>query len=178
MKTTIADTSSIIILFKSDLIERFVVTYRVIITGAVYDELAREGYPGAEMIQQYRASRKIIIQEPPDKSRKISKTLADKPVLGRGEEDMIRYFLSGVGDFVTTDDGKCVSYCKKKGIPHINALLFPKILFAVGAIEDFDYEEKSKAVLDNGRYSDEVIDFARNCSLQDLGQFLPFRHAY
>ena len=71
------------------------------------------------------------------------------------------------------DDGRGLKYCKKAGLPFINALLFPRILFLIGSISESEFQKKSAEIIQNGRYSKNIIDIALNLSNQAIQPFLP-----
>jgi hypothetical protein len=58
-------------------------------------------------------------------------------------------------------------------IPYINTLLFPRILYLTHSISETEFNNKAEKVISIGRYSQEIIDYALNCTQDDLEFFLP-----
>ncbi len=173
MKSIIIDTSSAILLFKSKLIAHLVNHYNTLITLSVYRELTKHGYPGSFEIQQLCEEKQIqvlALKRPVLNGQGSYPTL---PTLNSGEKDTIRHQMQGIGDFIMIDDGRAAKYCKKAGLPFINALLFPRILFLIQAISESEYDQKRAEILCYGRYADSVIEMALNLSDQAIKPFLP-----
>jgi len=170
MKTVIIDTSSAILLFKSDIISNFLSAYNVAMTKSVQDEILQEGYPGSKEFKNYfkRKSIKLISGE---KIMQINSTGLLK--LDKGERDSIYVYLNRTGDFVVIDDGQGASFCKKEKIPYINALLVPRILFESQKTSHHVFKTKMGMIIGIGRYTQPIIDYAHNCSNKDLESFLP-----
>ena len=93
--------------------------------------------------------------------------------LDSGESSAILLFYAGQGDFLITDDGRAARYCRKSGIPFINALLFPVVLQLAGLWDDAASRRAMAEILETGRYSSRVVAFARECGKQDIGFALP-----
>ncbi|MBN2159942.1 MAG: hypothetical protein JW807_11150 [Spirochaetes bacterium] len=89
-----------------------------------------------------------------------------------GERDTIRLFRAGIGEIIILDDWKGASYCKNNAIPYINALLVPRILLLAGIISKSESEESMSRIVENGWYSQWVIDYARFCPDEKLLPFL------
>ena len=94
--------------------------------------------------------------------------------MGRGERDTIRcYVAKGPILFIIIDDGRAARYCRRAGIPFINGLLFARIAYLSGLLSKSEYIEKQGELVRNGRYTPEVIDFARHCTGKEIAFFLP-----
>ena len=65
MKQCMVDSSSAILLYKSDLLDILVEAYHITMTASVYEELTITGYPGAEEFRQYAEAGSIITRSPP-----------------------------------------------------------------------------------------------------------------
>lgn len=166
MKTILMDSSSAILLFKVALLNTLAENYRILISQTVFKEITIPGQSGYREFIDYR--RKNIIT--------VSDNNGSEPVelpLRGGEMETILLYLNGVGDFIIIDDKKGVDYCKKNKIPFINALLVPKILYFSNSIEREHYIEKKQDVIQLGRYSSWVINFAESISLNELAPFMP-----
>lgn len=171
-KNVLVDSSSIIILYKSGLLEKVISYYNIYITDSVFNELTESNNAGSIEVKQFKNEKSINI---------ISLSLMRIPVedeqksltsLGRGEYDTIVAYLNGVGDFIILDDGKGAVYCKKNKIPFINALLVPRILLIASIISKEEFDIMTHKIVEFGRYSEKIIEFTRSCSNGRLKYFL------
>jgi len=167
-KTAIMDASSAIILYKAELHALPVEMYDIVLPASVYREITENRHEGAEEYKQLAAGRKLKVAESP--------IFPEKPGmkgLDTGERDVIGLFHSGLGEFIITDDGPAARYCKREGVPFINALLVPVILrFALLRDDDFCCRAMEK-IIASGRYSGEVKRYARECSREAIAFALP-----
>lgn len=171
-KTALVDSSSAIILYKSGLVGPVIDHYFTVISESVYAELTRKGYSGAEAFRRYCHEKKICVRGDVrgiNNDADYSKTMAG---LGAGERDTIMLYHSGIGEFIIIDDGRGARYCKKNGIPHINALLMPRLLYNAGKIDGDDRNHFMDIIIGYGRYSPRVIDYARTSDDKELIHFL------
>jgi predicted nucleic acid-binding protein len=171
-KNALIDSSSTILLYKSSLLENTINYYNVIMTESVYDELTRSGHAGSNDVMLYRQNRMIHVSSVSGWKNMCG--IEDRLIesLGRGERDTILLYLQGCGDLVILDDGKGAGFCKKNTIPYINALLVPRILRIAGILSDDEYETMTMSIIDCGRYSEKIIEYARTCSDEKLVQFV------
>ena len=170
-KTALMDASSAIILCKAGLHNVVLEMYNVVMPGSVYKEITENSYPGAEEYRQL-VDDKITIKEP------LSDTAnePDRPSLnnlGRGEHDLIQLYYAGQGDFVITDDGAAAKYCKREGIPFVNALLVPKILGFAGIKGANFCRDSIEKIIEIGRYSPGIITFVEECKKEELSFVIP-----
>ena len=89
-----------------------------------------------------------------------------------GEREIISLYFTGAGDFIIIDDKKGAFFCRRKGIPYINALLAVKILYMLFLLPHKKFLEIYEWLKNNGRYSRTVIDWADNSTYNDLKFFL------
>ena len=129
MKRVLLDSSSAILLFKTDLLDALVAEYQVSITPSVKHELTSENRAGAERILHLIHVEKIRLTGHQNTSFIKSTSSSSSSSLDRGERDTIRCFEAGRYDFIITDDGKAAKYCSLNDIPFINALLLPRVLY-------------------------------------------------
>jgi hypothetical protein len=173
MKRCMVDSSSAILLYKSDLFAHLVDTYHIAMTDRVYEELTIAGYPGAREFLQYVENGSINIQSPPERQLGDG---AEKSLyaLGRGERDTVRcYVAAGQITFIILDDGRAVRYCRQTEVPFINALLFARIAYLTGRLSAAGFAEKYGELVRIGRYAHEVAAYVRQCSCKDIAFFLP-----
>ena len=168
-KKCLLDASSAILLYKGGLLNDLVKMYRVIVAKAVFDELAIPGYSGANDVIDLAENNSIIVV---NNSLRINED-SGLSLLGKGERETIARCKEGGGDFVVVDDKKAARYCRDQSIPYINALLFVRILFYSNKFTHDQYINHMEKLINIGRYSPHVIDFAYNCESSDIDYFLP-----
>lgn len=170
MKSVIIDSSSLILLYKCNIIPDLLKYCSIAIPGAVMAELTVPGYDGALFIDDL-CRKKIIKVYEPDSGRieKLSRSLH------AGEREVIALFYEGKGDFIIIDDGKGSAFCRDKKIPYINALLTVKILFLKRLIDEVQYAYAWRLLLEKGRYSQKIIKWAENADEHALAFFISHR---
>lgn len=167
MKTVIIDSSSAILLFRCNIIMLLLKYYKLLIPGAVFSELTVAGYDGSDVFIDLCSSGSIkVCRAEKHNAEKLSKSLH------AGEREVISLFREGRGDFIIIDDGKGGAFCRDNNIPYINALLAVKILFFKQLINDQEYCDAWSWLIENGRYSAKIIDWAKNADEQRLEFFL------
>ncbi len=172
MKKALLDTSSAILLFKSGLFDALLDSYNIVITESVYDELTTNDHTGAKEFRNYRGNGKVDVR-PSFKMEKTNQlSFPDTSSLGKGERDTIHQFHTGIGEFIIIDDWKGAKYCRDNRIPYINTLLFPRILYLTHNISETEFNKKTEMIIRIGRYSQKIINYALNCSRDDLEFFL------
>ena len=173
MKPVLIDSSSAILIFKVDLFDILVASYRLIVAEAVYREISLPGYPGADTFTHHcRRNHMTVIPSAPIAEMALISPSALKS-LDAGERDTILAYALINALFVIIDDGPGNAYCMAKGIPHVNALLIIRILYFAEKISESSYHHKLAAVLKLGRYSQDVIKYGFGCSRQSLVHFMP-----
>lgn len=158
----IADSSSIILLQKVRLLQIFLNTYCVVIPGPVFDELTGQGKKGSLELRNLLSN--TVVKSSDEDNFKG---------LGRGESSVISLYFKSVGDFVLLDDKKGANYCKSQAIPFINALLLTRILCVAGALKEEEHREAKEWLIQEGYYSDTIIEKAAAISNDELQQFMP-----
>ena len=171
-KTVLIDASSAILLHKANLLEEVAALYRLITVLSVYDELTAKPYSGAARIQEMQRRGKIRVLTLPSREGDFPRP-QQLAKLDQGEKDTIRLFLTGQGDFIITDDGAAARYCTAVQIPFINALLIPIIARFHDRLPTEQWLTHFNRVKFRGRYAQWVIDYARNCTQNDLLDFMP-----
>lgn len=169
MKSVLIDASSAILLFKAELLAPIVALYRVAVVPAVVKEITVAGRSGASLFQQMLSAGQLKISP-------LAQPLTAEPALaalGAGERDTLTAFGQNHTDFVIIDDRKGALWCRSRNVPYINALLCARILFLAGHLSEDNYMCRSRQLLEIGRYSRWVVDFARCCEEGALTVFLP-----
>ena len=173
MKRAAIDASSAIILYKAGLFSRLTKTYRIRMAGSVYKEITRAGYAGARNFENAYRSRHFSVFAPAESGDGDANFPAPPKSMGRGEWETIVAYLNGAADFVIIDDRTGNRYCRSQGIPYINALLFPRLLHLAQAATAARTAEKTAAIIRIGRYSPEIIQYARHATLAEMAAFIP-----
>ncbi len=173
MKNILIDTSSAILLYKVDLFSMIMEHYRVITAEAVFEELTQNDYPDAEFFQKSLFMQRQTIQYNHNGNLLNQHLYHDLISLGKGERETIYLYQEGNAEFVVIDDYKGARYCKDHSIPYTNALLIPRVLWMAKKLDSSAYHEKTDYLLQQGRYSKHIIDYALHCTQQDLQYFLP-----
>ena len=173
MKKAILDASSAILLFKVDLLKELTDVYHVFVTSSVLQELTRKNHQGADLFQHFASLNKIRIIDVENDLLKCKSSGDSLCSLDKGELDTIKCFGAGDHDFIIIDDGRAARYCKKNGLPFINGLLFPRLLYFADLISRQESNNKIDAIIYNGRYSIGVIEWVRNCQKESLAFAMP-----
>ena len=155
MKIIIADSSSLILLTKCNLLEALVKLFLVRIPEAVFNEVVN-GYtlgrfPDAKSISRLVAENKVDVV-------KAVVSEQNTPVsLGKGETEAL-FLAKQTGDAIlATDDGKAIKACRYMGVPFI---ISPRIATELYRLDAIDFSkarssiEKMKII---GRYSSDII---------------------
>jgi hypothetical protein len=167
MKQAIIDASSAILLHKADLFGWLAEVYRVRMSDSVFTEITRAGYPGAKRFEDLCHQGCFAVIKP--RSRPGDRRVP----LDGGERDTVIGYLQGQADFVVIDDGPGSGFCRASGIPYINALLFPRILFLQHMMAEAEYRHKTDRILRHGRYAEKIVAFAAAAGRAQLEAFLP-----
>ncbi|MFO7558956.1 MAG: hypothetical protein R6X10_09015 [Desulfobacterales bacterium] len=168
MKTVLIDSSSAILLFKSGLFDHLIHRFEVILSNSVYKELTTSAHAGSNEFKTYIQNHKMTVRHP-----EADNTASRIPQLDAGERGTILLFQKGAADFIMIDDGEGAGYCRRNQIPYINALLFPKILLFSGIISPEECRGRIETILNLGRYSKEIIEYALGCDKMKVELFLP-----
>ena len=168
MKKALLDASSAILLLKADLLAKLIDFYHVSLTQSVLHELTRENYYGADTFYHYAAVQKIRVLDEQNVPFPPKKTCQSLRSLDQGELDTIKCFIASDQDFIIIDDGRAARYCSKNNIAFINALLCPRLLYYCNSISVDECNAAMDTLIRIGRYSAEVIEWAKNCKKEFL----------
>ena len=169
LKTVLVDASSAILLHKADLLARMQAAFHFCVTASVYGELTDYQRPGARAFARRRRDRQITILTP----IRASASHALPANLHQGERDTLLCFMDGGVDFIVIDDGRGASFCRRAGIPYVNALLCPRMLASADRLTPAGARAAMARIAELGRYSDGVKHYAATCSDTALSAFLP-----
>lgn len=164
------DASSAILLFKSGLIKACCEMFSLLMTRSVFDEVSVPAQPGAGELHALAGRRPgVTVLDDPTGALPIG--AADIQRLHRGERDTLHHYLNGAARFVIIDDGKGVQVCRRHGIPHINALLCPRLLNFSGRLPEKHARFFFSRVASLGHYSTAVVKWADTCEKSELSFF-------
>jgi hypothetical protein len=164
------DASSAILLFKAGLIKACCEAFHLLMTRSVFDEVAVPAQPGAGEFHTL-AGRLPGVTVLDDPTGILPKNAADLLRLHRGERDTLHHYLNGAARFVIIDDGKGVQVCRRHGIPHVNALLCPRLLYFSGRMPAAQARLLFARIASLGRYSTTVVRWADTCEASELHFF-------
>ncbi len=167
------DASSAILLYKAGLFGKTATHFQMVLTPGVFAEITRQGHDGAGFFSNFQG----IAMEPPDLA--LGASCLEKALsLDLGEKETLLLFLqqnkletAGLKRFILVDDGPAAKFCKARGLPFINALLVPKILWLSGHMSLSGCNEKMEFLSKTGRYSPAIIKKALELTAQDLDYF-------
>ncbi|NOY54090.1 MAG: hypothetical protein GXP58_10820 [Deltaproteobacteria bacterium] len=161
VKIIIADSCSLILLWKCGALERLADSSKLIVPPKVYNEIVNENtlqiYPDAKNIHDLVKADKIAIEKP-------SAGAADIPItLGAGETECIQLYTTRNADVILTDDGKAIKVCRYLGIPFT---ISPKVVVSLFEGGRISFEHARTAILKLekiGRYARDIIADALLC---------------
>lgn len=171
-KTVLLDASSAILLAKAGYHEIMTEAYACLLSESVFHEITRLSLPGCDEYRQLLQVGKVA-RVPMDKVPQWCEADDALHKLDRGERDTILLFHGGVADFIVTDDGAAAVYCLRNKVPFVNSLLILRLLKQAGLVADDSFARGFQTLLDLGRYSERVKEYAVNCPDSDLFFFLP-----
>jgi len=163
------DSSSAILLEKSDLFDLFLLHADVVMSKTVYTEITKPGYPSANRFEANYHNKLFKISpctEP------LIKGSSDLKRWGKGERETIYLYLNSKKGYILIDDGKAARWCFKRKVPFINALLVPKLFWYFGLLSENECLSKTAELCTIGRYSNTVKTIAKNCTKDDLSYFV------
>ena len=154
MKIVVADSSSLILLAKIEVLDVFSKNTELYIPTSVFDECVRKvdgkKYPSAQVINELVEAKQIMVS-------KVVKNIKLPLQLGKGEEDAIKLMIEIKADLLACDDGKAIKICRFLKLPFI---VTPKIVSSLYTKKMITLK-KAKESLENlqifGRYSPDII---------------------
>jgi predicted nucleic acid-binding protein len=150
----ISDSSSLILLAKSNLLDKLSKRTKILIPKKVYEEVVEEGLKrnkiDAVKINNLIEKRKIQV-------KKVNKEKKFPITLDKGEKEALELYYQEKANNVIVDDKKALQICKIMKIPYLTVhiiltgLLKKKIINKNQAIKSLEILDKE------GRYSSEII---------------------
>lgn len=158
MKIIVADSSSLILLTKCNLLEILIKLFPVLIPEAVLNEVVNrdtlERFTDAKKIAGIVTDKKIQVvkEEMPGQKMPVS--------LGKGETEALLLAKQTKDAVLATDDGKAIKICRYLGVPFI---ISPRIASDLYRLKAVDFNEARSAIEKMkiiGRYSPDIISEA------------------
>ena len=167
MKLLVADSSSLILLTKTGVLQTLLEVATVIVPEAVFNEVCAPGHVHKhvdagvvlELVEHGRLETKAVV------------TARPLPVsLGLGERDAIQLFFQEDADAVLTDDGRAIKACKLLAVPYIPT---PRLVVDLCRSHRLSFDAAGDALEQLaffGRYAPDVIAsaFARLNTVRSL----------
>lgn len=157
MKIVISDSSTLILLTKSNLIDIILVYFQIFIPSFVYKEILegkKKGFSDAFRIEQLILSKKINIKDSNDK--KLFNLIKNNYKLDVGELHAI--VVAKENDYpIFLDDKKGLVVCKIFNIESYTALNLLKVLFITKIINKIQFNLSLDLLKENARYSKEDL---------------------
>lgn len=170
-KSVLIDASSAILLFKSGWMVPLMENYRVGTGPAAFREMTVTDYPGASAFLKWQQEQRLVLHP---RCSPVLSIGTDRRNLDPGEHECINLFLNGTGTFVVIDDGPGAAFCRREAIPYVNALLVPRLLSpAASATVHANVQAAMQRIYASGRYAPWILEYALNCTPEDLAFFLP-----
>jgi len=155
MKVVIADSCSLILLAKCNLLEVLAECFTIFVPDAVFNEVVNKGslekFPDARVISNLAYEKKINIVKVKGYAQRLPVTM------GRGELEAISLAKKTVNSILATDDGKAIKACRYLGL---NFIISPKIaveLYRLGKIDFIKTKSSIEKMKIIGRYSSDII---------------------
>lgn len=172
LREVLVDSSSLILLYKTDLLPTLCNHYRPVIAREVFREITQNNKPGTDEFTRLTRDKEIIVL--PHITEELHPDLKDHSTMGAGELTTLHHALSGIGSFIIIDDLQAIRFCLRQSIPFINALLFPQILALAGTLPYARSHHYFVSLCQTGHYSSGIIKKANILGSKELQQFFPF----
>lgn len=172
MKRGLIDASSAILLAKAGLFFKIADFYDLRMVCEVYEEVAQEKQPFARLFAIGIGQGRLRVVASPRGPVSAVKSHARLKKLHCGERKTICRFFLQKENFIIIDDGKGAAYCRDNGIPYLNALLCPKILYLAGRFGQTRCRRHTRRIIAAGRYAPWVLERAESLDADDLALFL------
>lgn len=156
----ISNSSTLILLAKVSLLQKFLDNYKVTIPQQVLSEsvLDKETFDSL-LIQKEIKGGRIRVKKVQEGN--IKQVLLQFR-LDKGEAAAYVLFKKTVNKAILTDDAELIKLCKLDGIKFVCALAVVVIMFKKRIITTEEANEKIDKLKEYGRYSDEIYNYFRN----------------
>ena len=149
----ISDSSSLILLTKSELLMPLTKKIKLTIPNQVYTEVVEEGlkknFTDAIKIRELAGEGKILVKS-------VGKKREFPITLGKGEKEALELFYQEKADKIIVDDKKALNVCKMLKIPYITAHIVLMGLLAKKIIDKNQALKSLETLNKEGRYSSEI----------------------
>ena len=143
-KSYCIDTSTILILFRADVLQHVVESLPLLVTDIVMDELAcGSDFKDICVI----LSRIPCISGIPEGAFDI------------GENSVLHAVQLGKAQAVLSDDGALLRYCRKENIEHYSSIMVPFLLYSADILSLAHAQNMQNSIQKTGRFSSWVLRF-------------------
>lgn len=155
MKIIVADSSSLILLAKCNLLEALAGVSSVMVPNTVYKEVVNKEtiakYPDANIIS-------VMVSEKKIKKVRVKISFQRLPVtMDKGEMEALLLSKQTGNSMLATDDGKAIKACRYMNLPFI---ISPRVAVELYRLNEIDFK-KAKSSIEKmniiGRYSPDII---------------------
>lgn len=156
----ISNASTLILLAKATLLQKFLNNFEVTISDKVLDEVTQDrNVFDAKLIQKEVEIKRIKVRK--IDSEKIKNVLKEFR-LHEGEASAYVLFKKGEGKAILTDDKELIKLCRIERVPFICALAVVVRMFEKGLLTREEAREKLDRINDYGRYSRNIYKYFKS----------------
>jgi beta-phosphoglucomutase len=156
----ISDANSLIYLAKTGLLGPFLEVSQVFLPQTVLDECLEKSSQHSDASEIDHAVHAHLIQVVED-----GPASALLPKMGKGEKAVLNLFKPEMADWILTDDGEAVKYCRRHQLPLFSSPFVPALLFQKNKIHLGPALQAIQHLSKIGYFSNEVIFQARQALL-------------
>ena len=156
----ISNASTLILLAKATLLQKFLDHFKVTISDKVLDEVTQDRNAfDAKLIQKEVEIRRIKVRK--IDSEKIKSVLKEFR-LDEGEASAYVLFKKCRGKAILTDDKELIKLCQIERVPFICTLAIVVRMFEKGLLTKEEAREKLDRINDYGRYSKSIYEYFKS----------------
>ncbi len=163
MSYVIFDASTLILLAKAELLEKFLDVSKI--HAVVPREVAREACEEKQsldslVIQRLMSEKRIRVESLPD--RQLFERMRRELGLGAGEAEAIALALAKKAQLVATDDRNAINACKLVNVPFTTALGILTRMYEEGVLDQRDALSRLATFEKAGRYKKSILSMVRS----------------
>ena len=155
----ISNASTLILLAKATLLQRFLDHFEVMIPDKVLEEVQYKDAFDAKLIQKEVELGRIKIGKTDGKKLKM---VLRQFRLDEGEASAYVLFKKAGGKAILTDDKELIKLCRLERVPFICALAIVVRMLEKDLITKEEAEEKLHKINDYGRYSKDIYEYFKS----------------
>jgi predicted nucleic acid-binding protein len=156
----ISNSSTLILLAKTNLLQKFLDNFKVTISDKVFGEITQnKELFDAKLIQKEVNIERVKVKKV--ESKKL-KNVLEQFKLHEGEASAYVLFKGERGRAILTDDKELIKLCQIERVPFICALAIVVRMFEKGLLTKEEAKEKLDKINDYGRYSKDVYEYFKS----------------